>query len=163
MEFHSHKTPRHRSFFRPSIAARKHVSRTDRISVSVRLIGPIFLSRHRLSHLSTSPSLKIPTSHRLQRLSVVVAVRPPHLVSRRRPRRRRRQGPRQLDGEEAASSPADPAQPSAPLDHLAQPLHALLEAVARDGARRLQVPLPPVPQVAQAQLRLQLVGLQRRG
>ena len=89
-------------------------------------------------------------------------MRPPHLVSRRRPRSR---GPRQLDGEEAAScaASADPAQPAAPLDHLSQPLHALLEAVARDGARRLQVPLPPVPQVAQAQLRLQLVGLQRRG
>ena len=95
-------------------------------------------------------------------MSVVVAVRPPHLVPRRRPRRR---GSRQLDGEEAAScaASADPAQPAAPLDHLAQPLHALLEAVARHGARRLQVPLPPVPQVAQAQLRLQLVGLQRRG
>ena len=107
----------------------------------------------------TKDSDKSPSS-----VSVVVAVRPPHLVSRRRPRRRRR-GPRQLDVEEAASpaASADPAQPAAPLDHLAQPLHALLEAVARDGARRLQVPLPPVPQVAQAQLRLQLVGLQRRG
>ena len=106
----------------------------------------------------TKDSDKSPSS-----VSVVVAVRPPHLVSRRRPRRRR--GPRQLDGEEASSCAAasDPAEPSAPLDHLAQPLHALLEAVARDGARRLQVPLPPVPQVAQAQLRLQLVGLQRRG
>ena len=49
------------------------------------------------------------------------------------------------------------------VDHLLELLHALVEAVARDGARRLQVPLPPVPQVAQAQLRLQLVGLQRRG
>ena len=37
-----------------------------------------------------------------------------------------------------------------------------MESVARDGARGLQVPLPHVAQVAQAQLLLQLVGLERR-
>ena len=131
-----------------------HLTDRDRISYrSHFLVSPSSVALINLA--VTKDSDKSPSS-----VSVVVAVRPPHLVSRRRPRSR---GSRQLDGEEAASHAADPAQPAAPLDHLAQPLHALLETVARDGARRLQVPLPPVPQVAQAQLRLQLVGLQRRG
>ena len=97
---------------------------------------------------------------------MVIAVRPPHLVSRRRPgprRRPRSQRQRQLDVQEpAAAAAADSAiLPPAPQDHLAQPLHALVEAVARDGARGLQVPLSRVAQVPQAQLRLQLVGLER--
>ena len=64
--------------------------------------------------------------------------------------------------EDGDLAPAGACLPAV-VDHLLELLHALVEAVARDGARRLQVPLPPVPQVAQAQLRLQLVGLQRRG
>ena len=42
MEFHSHKTPRHRSFLRPSIAARKHVSRTEIVSLSLSVLSVPF-------------------------------------------------------------------------------------------------------------------------